>query len=65
MAEHATTVINRVNMLERAVDLSKTGRLDQAIAEFEAAYVRYFDVIKNHDYDLGARRGLASTTGFT
>jgi len=47
--------------LERAIDLTKAGKLDQAVAEFEAAYVRYFDVIKNHDYDLGARQGLAST----
>ncbi len=83
MAEHATTIINRVNMhapydsakmmayveamrsydkgLERAIDLTKAGNLDQAVAEFEAAYVSYFDVIKNHDYDLGARQGLAST----
>ncbi|HYS88532.1 MAG TPA: hypothetical protein VEN78_26545 [Bradyrhizobium sp.] len=50
--------------LERAVDLSRAGKLDQAVAEFEVAYARYFDVIKNHDYDLGARRGLAST-GFS
>lgn len=47
--------------LERANDLTKAGKLDQAVTEFEAAYVRYFDVIKNHDYDLGARQGLAST----
>ena len=47
--------------LERAVDLGKAGKLDQAVAEFEAAYVRYFDVIKNYDYDLGGRQGLAST----
>ena len=49
--------------LQRAVDLVKAEKLDQAITEFEAAYVRYFDVIKNRDYDLGARQGLA-TTGF-
>lgn len=47
--------------LQRAVDLVKAGKLDQAVVEFEAAYVRYFDVINNHDYDLGARQGLAST----
>lgn len=50
--------------LERANGLTKAGKLDQAVAEFEAAYARYFDVIKNHDYDLGGRRGLESTTGF-
>jgi hypothetical protein len=47
--------------LQRAADLAKAGKVDQAVPEFEAAYARYFDVIKNHDYDLGARQGLAST----
>jgi hypothetical protein len=50
--------------LKQATDLTKAAKLDQAVTEFEAAYISYFDVIKNHDYDLGARRGLESTTGF-
>jgi hypothetical protein len=48
--------------LKRAIDLTKVGKLDEAVVEFEAAYARYFDVIKNGNYDLGARRGLASTS---
>ena len=57
-----TEAFGSYNMgLERAIRLTEAGKLDQAVAEFQAAYVRYFDVIKNHDYDLGARQGLAST----
>ena len=57
-----TEAFGSYNMgLERAMRLTEAGKLDEAVAEFEAAYVHYFDVIKNHDYDLGARQGLAST----
>lgn len=48
--------------LQQAIDLTSAGKLDEAVVEYEAAYVRYFDVIKNSDYDLGARQGLASTS---
>jgi hypothetical protein len=47
--------------LKRAIELSKIGKLDEAVVEFEAAYVKYFYVIKNSGYDLGARNGLEST----
>lgn len=47
--------------LQRADELAKGGEIDNAIPEFEAAYSHYFEVTKNADYDLSARRGLAST----
>lgn len=47
--------------LKRAIELNKAGKLDDAVSEYETAYLRYFDVIKNQDYDLGARQGLTST----
>jgi hypothetical protein len=62
MMAYAEAISSYDKGLKRAIDFTKVGKLDQAVAEFEAAYVRYFDVIKNHDYDLGARRGLESIT---
>lgn len=49
------------NGLKRAIELAKAGNIEGAIIEFEAAYVRYSDVTRNADYDLGARKGLEST----
>jgi hypothetical protein len=61
MVAYAEAIRSYGTGLKRAIDLVKAGRLDEAVTEFEVAYVRYFDVTRNHDYELGARRGLAST----
>jgi hypothetical protein len=44
--------------LELADDLAKGGNIEKAASEFEAAYSIYFEVVKNADYDQGARSGL-------
>lgn len=48
--------------LRRAADFQKAKEFDKAISEFEAAYAHHLDVVRNADYDLGARNGLKSTT---
>lgn len=47
--------------LRRAIDLQKAKQFERAIPEFEAAYALHSEMVRNADYDLGARRGLSST----
>lgn len=47
--------------LQRATDFQKAKEFDKAIPEFEAAYAHHLDMVRNADYDLGARNGLKST----
>lgn len=61
LLEYSNSIRAYDDGLKRAHAFAKAGRIDEAITEFEAAYVRYFDVIKNSDYNYGARRGLEST----
>lgn len=47
--------------LKRAINFRKSKDFDKAISEFEAAYAHHLDMVRNADYDLGARNGLRST----
>lgn len=46
--------------LKRATNFQKAKEFDKAIPEFEAAYVHHVEMVRNADYDLGARNGLKS-----
>ena len=46
--------------LQRATNFQKAKEFDKAIPEFEAAYAHHLDMVRNADYDLGARNGLKS-----
>jgi len=48
--------------LQRATDFQNAKEFDKAIPEFEAAYAHHLDMVRNADYDLGARNGLNSTS---
>lgn len=47
--------------LKRATNFQKAKEFDKAIPEFEAAYAHHLEMVRNADYDLGARNGLKST----
>lgn len=47
--------------LKRATNFQKANEFDKAIPEFEAAYAYHLEMVRNADYDLGARNGLKST----
>lgn len=47
--------------LKRATAFQKDKEFDKAIPEFEAAYAHHLEMVRNADYDLGARNGLKST----
>lgn len=53
---------NFVETLKRAINFQKSKEFEKAIPEFEAAYAHHLEMIRNADYDLGARNGLKSTT---
>ena len=46
--------------LKRAINFQKAKEFDNAIPEFEAAYAHHLDMVRNADYDLGARSSLMS-----
>lgn len=46
--------------LQRATAYRRANDFDNAILEFEAAYAHHLDVVRNADYDLGARNRLSS-----
>lgn len=47
--------------LKCATNFKKAKEFDKAIPEFEAAYAHHLELVRNADYDLGARNGLKST----
>ena len=47
--------------LKRPTNFHKAQEFDKAIPEFEAAYAHHLEMVRNADYDLGARNGLKST----
>lgn len=47
--------------LKRATNFQKAKEFDKAIPEFEAAYAHHLEMVRNADYNLGARNGLKST----
>lgn len=47
--------------LLRATDFKKAKEYDKAIPEFEAAYAHHLEMVRNGNYDLGARGRLSST----
>lgn len=47
--------------LKRATNFQRAKEFDKAIPEFEAAYAHHLEMVRNADYDLGARNGLKST----
>ena len=46
--------------LKRAINFQNAKEFDNAISEFEAAYAHHLDMVRNADYDLGARSSLKS-----
>lgn len=47
--------------LQRATHFQRAKEFDKAVPEFESAYAHHLDIVRNADYDLGARKGLNST----
>jgi len=49
-----------IETLKLATNFQKAKEFDKAIPEFEAAYAYHLEMVRNADYDLGARNALKS-----